>query len=382
MGFPGVSIAVQNANLQRNITVLDAVPALLCTAKTGGVIGAVKQVYSLPDAVSKGITETAEPYLYSVLNEYYTELGGNQLLYVLGFADTDSMTEMLDKDSTTAVMKVMQASNNAVNLIAVTRVPDAGYDDGAAFLDADVVTAENAAKVLAQYQQAKNAPLRVLIDGRVANKDAANTFTPNTQGNGYAGVVLGGSTTSGNASVALALARAVKYGAHVKLGNGQNGALTAEQIYIGADKIEDRTDMATLHDAGFITFHSRPGVSGYFFGKDNMCSDDDFSTLVHGRVIDKAHRLAAIAGTPYVESDVRVKNDGTINDADAAELEGVIEQAIRAKMNEQISDVQVLVDTTTNVVNTSTTNINVSVLPLGYLTYIKITLGLTSSVSA
>lgn len=43
---------------------------------------------------------------------------------------------------------------------------------------------------------------------------------------------------SGSAAVSVLLARATQYGAHVKVGNGQNGALTVQQVYIGTYKFD------------------------------------------------------------------------------------------------------------------------------------------------
>lgn len=379
--FPGVSINVESGNLQSQISVLDGVPALVATANTVGLIGTVKAVYSLADAEKQGFTLLAEPFIHGLLTVYYNELGGNQLLYVMGVAETMTMTDMVTVTNANGLIKLLNAQSS-VNLVSVARKPVAGYDDGAAFLDSDVSAAVTASKALCLDRQAKNIPVRLFIEGRVANENVDNAYEPNTATNGFASVVLGGTTADGSGAVTLALARAVKYGAHVKLGSGQNGALSVQNIYVGTKSIDERLDTATLHDAGFLTFHHRPGTTGYYFGRDNMCATDDFSILVHGRVIDKAQRIAAIAASPYIEHYVRINADGTINNTDAADLESVIKTAIRSKMSDQVSDVKVAIDTNQNIVNDSNLAISVSVLPLGYLTWITITLGLTATTTA
>lgn len=377
MSFPGVSIEVENGNLQSAVAVLDGVPALVATANTAGLIGTVAAVYSLQDAISKGFTLAAEPFIYGLLKVYYDELGGSQLLYVMGVAETVTMTDVVTSTNASGLVKLLNAQT-AVNLVAIARKPVAGYNAGNAFLDSDVAAAVTASKTLLAARQAKNMPVRLFIEGRVVNENTANTYSPNTATNGFASVVLGGTTANGSAAVTLALARAVKYPAHVKLGSGQNGALSVSSIYVGTKSIDLRTDMETLHDAGFLTFHKRPGIAGYFFGRDNMCSIDDFNILVHGRVIDKAQRIAAIATTPYIEDYMRINADGTINENDADYMESLVKTAIMSKMSGQISDLKVVIDTAQNIVENSTLNIQVSVLPLGYLTWINITLGLTT----
>jgi len=248
------------------------------------------------------------------------------------------------------------------------------------FLDQDVEAALLASKTLAQYQQSINKPVRILIEGRVNDLTAA-LYAPNTAANGFAGVVLGSNLNDGSGAVALALARVVKYGSHIKIGNGQNGALTIPQAFIGDKALEDffSEELDAFADAGFIIMHRRDGAAGYYFARDNMASADDYNILVHGRVVDKAHRVAVATATPLLETTVRVNADGTINATDAKHLENEIKQQLQSQLAGQMSDVDVNVPVDTNIINTSTGVIEVSILPLGYLTWIKITIGLTAN---
>ncbi|MNY50396.1 hypothetical protein D3C86_1858970 [compost metagenome] len=110
-----------------------------------------------------------------------------------------------------------------------------------------------------------------------------------------------------------------------------------------------------------------------------MATADDFKILVHGRVIDKAQRIATATATPLLETTVRVNADGTINDADAKHLEDTISQQLKSQLTGQVSNIDVNVPTDANIINTSTGGIEVKVLPLGYLTWIKVTIGLTAN---
>lgn len=382
MGFPGAKITVSNGNLLREITALDAVPCLVATVKEVDNINALRPIYNLQDAEQKGYGKDKEPFMWGLIKEYYQELGGKQLLYIYGTKADKTMESVLDVTSADGLQNALRQSNGAINMVAVARSPEAAYNAGTDFLDTDVAKAVAKAKILAETQQLKNMPLRIFIEGRVANEEATNNYKPKEQANGYAAVVLGGTTKgNGSAAVSLALARAVKYPAHVKLGSGQNGALTAENIYIGSKPIEKINEMETLHDAGFLTFHHRTGVAGYFFGVDNMCSDDDFRILVHGRVIDKAQRIASIAFQPFVENFVTLKSNGSINDSEASYIENVIESSLWAGLRGQVSDIAVEVDRSVNLANTSNLPVDIKVLPLGYLTWINIRLGLTATIN-
>lgn len=111
--------------------------------------------------------------------------------------------------------------------------------------------------------------------------------------------------------------------------------------------------------------HRRDGSAGYYFARDNMATADDFSILVHGRVVDKAQRVAVATATPLLETTIRVNEDGTINEADAKNLETTIKQQLDSQLAGQVSGTDVNVLTDANIVNTSTGEIEVLVLPHG-----------------
>lgn len=381
MPYPGVNIKVNNGNLQAQISVLDSVPALVATVMTSELAGKVQEVYSLAEAEKKGYTKESEPFMHRLLSEYYAELGGAQRLYVFGIAQEMTMTQALTPGTSGNIEQLLLKAGGDINLLAIARRPADDYNAGNGFLDSDVETAVIACKSLCEAYQAANTPLRLFIEGRVADERADNVYKPNESANGFAAVVLGGTAPDGSAAVSVALARACRYGAHVKLGNGQNGALSALQIYVGTRKLEERTDMETLHDAGFLTFMHRPGAAGYYFGVDNMCSNDDYHILVHGRIIDKAQRVAAQAYLPFVESDIRVESDGSVNASDASYIESVLDSALRRTLIGQVSGIKVDIPLVQDVINTSRLSVAVSIQPLGYLTWITVSLGLSATLT-
>jgi len=377
MSFPGVNINVENGNLLRAIAVLDGVGAIVATAGQPANIGVVRTVFSLQDAEQKGYTEANEPFIYKLVRQFYAELGGNQQLYVFGTAETETMADTLAATNAGGLLKLLNESAGEVNLVAIARKPVTGYNAGTNFLDADVQAAVLASKSICQNMQSKNTPIRIFIEGRVANENAPiNTIKPNEFENGFVGVVLGSDLPDGSAAVGTVLGRACRFGAHIKLGSGQNGAVTVPQIYVGSQRIEERLDMETLHDYGYLTFMRRPGAAGYFFGVDNMAEKGDFRILVHGRVIDKAQRIIASAYLPYVETTIRVNADGTLNSTDTVDLENILTSALLAFMGEQASGFKVVIDPNQKIIETSNLAVKASVQPLGYMTWITVTLGL------
>ena len=381
-GTPKVTATVSSANLLRQIQVSDGVAGIVGTAKLHENIGKVQTVYSIADAESKGYTAASEPSLYRYISEFYQELGGNMELWLLGTEDTMTLESAVNANNANGLKKLLTVSQGRVNIVGICRTPAASYVAPAGFLDKDVENAVTASKSIALYQQSITRPVRILIEGRIADVTKTPYYKPNSATNTFSGVMIGGTQSDGSASIGLALARAVKYSAHIKIGNGQNGALSITSAFIGNKALEEftPTELDNFSDAGYIIPHIREGVSGYFFGVDNMAGDDDFNILVHGRLIDKAQRIATASNTSFLETTMRMKAEGTLNDTDAKYLEDVTKQQIRRYMAEQISDVDVIVPTDQDLINTSLLTMTVKIQPLGYLTWITVNLGLTKSI--
>lgn len=381
-GTPKVTVEVANGNLQRQIQVVDGVAGIVGTA--GTKIGVITVVFSYADAVAKGYTVLAEPFLNAQIEQFYTELAGNQKLWIMGVEDTMTLTQMATLTNANGAKKLLLAAQGEISLLYLTRNPAGSYAMVAGkFLDKDVEDAVLISKTLAEYQKNINRPIRILLDGRTNNL-AIEPIDLTDSENTYVGVVLGRDYARGSAIPigAYALARACKFGSHVKIGNGQNGPLTATRIGVGANKDLEAfypEELDNLSTKGYIIPTRRDGAAGYYFGRDNMAGADDFRILVHGRIIDKAHRIVVATATPLLETTVRVNTDGTINEVDAKHLEDIVKQQLQSQLAGQVSDIDVNVPTDANIINTSTGGIEVKVLPLGYLTWIKVTIGLTAN---
>jgi hypothetical protein len=133
-----------------------------------------------------------------------------------------------------------------------------------------------------------------------------------------------------------------------------------------------------FHDAGFISFVTYPNKAGFYFGIDNMATDDDFRILAHGAVIDATAKVVTAVYLEELENEVDTNEDGTIKEIDAKHLENSIETQVKTTMGDRISGFEALVDRTVNIINTSKTKVKMRVLPKGYNTYIEVTIGLTA----
>lgn len=381
MSLPKVTVLYANGNLLADIAALDGVAAIIGTGSTPGLLGVPMSVVNLDDAIEQGITEVAEPVMYRHLSEFYGELGGNQQLFIMLVEDTMTQEDMVDNVNANSAKKLTTFAEGKIRLLGSFYTPGVGYNGGADFIDSDVAAAIIKAKVFAQARLGELSPLRIILEARVQNPNAANTLTPKNSQNGFTGVLLGGTANNGSASIGLLLGRLVKYGAEIKAGKVANGALNANQIYIGNKALKDVANLEALHEAGFISFMKHPQKAGFFFGIDRMCSIDDYRLLAFGRVVDKAAVIAAATYAEEIEGEVEVEANGNLASHIITYLERKIEQQINVAMASQISGVQVYIKPDQNTINTSKTAIKVRVQPKGYLSFIEVELGIVSQLS-
>jgi len=250
MSLPKVTVVYGNGNLLQDIANLDGVAALVGTGSTSGLLGNHYVVNNLADAETQGFTVGAEPDMHRHLVEFYGELGGNQELHIMIVPNTMTLAQMLDDTNASGAKKLLAAAGGKCRLLGVFRHPVGGYTGGANFIDSDVTAAITNSLVFGQARLAELAPVRVLIEGRVQNPGAANTLTPSSSTNGFSGVVLGGSLNDGSASIGLALGRAVKYGAEIKIGKVANGPLSLNVVYIGTNLLKDVANLTAFMTLG------------------------------------------------------------------------------------------------------------------------------------
>lgn len=378
MSLPKVTILFSDGNLLRDIAAIDGIAGMIGTVETVGLIGVHKVVYSLADAEAKGYTLADEPAFHRHLKEFYAEVAGNQELHVMGVAEAMSMASMLDKDDPDGAVKLLNEAKGLIRILGVFRKPDAGYDPGIAFLDADVEAALTKSITFAEDQHTKFNYLRCLIEGRVANENSLDILDVKTKESKYAGVVIGGSLNDGSASVGAVLGRAVKFGAEIKIGKVANGPMQISDAFIGTKNISTMLNLATLHGLGMISFMNHPRKAGIYIGIDRMANTGDYRLLVHGRVADKAAVIALATYVEELEGEVTLEN-GKISELDIAHLQGRLEQQLLTGMGDQVSKISVYINPAQDNVATSKLAVKLRITPKGYTSFIEVDLGLSAA---
>lgn len=379
--LPAVAVNFSNGNLARAIAVIDGLAAFVGSANTPGNAGIVFSINSLNDAETQGLTVTAEPEVHRQLSEFYTELGGKQQIYLLLFAESVTMAQMLDSTDVTRANALIQAGGGKIAYLGVFKTAAGGYDPGAGFLDTDVSAAVTAAKSFVTAWNAKGYFLRVLIGGYIAAEGAsAAGYQPNTASNGFAGVVLLSTKADKGSSVGLVLGRKAKYACNIKLGKTENGPLSATTLYIGTKPLATVTNLDTLAGMGFIVPVFYPNKAGFYFGVDYMASNDDYKLLAYGAVMDASARVAFGYYLDWLESEIDVDDNGNLLDEDVQHLQDNIVSQIISNLGDRISKngATATIDRGQPIVPGNAFNVSLRVRPKGYFTFITVDLGLTA----
>lgn len=174
-------------------------------------------------------------------------------------------------------------------------------------------------------------------------------------------------------------------------GRVRDGSLT--QIVV--DPTNDPKDGFVYHDervnsgldaARFTSATTRIGPSGVFIKNPNLMSPlgSVFVLQPHGDVMDVACSLVHQVGLQFVNADLRVNPSGTIYENEARAIEAALSAALQQQMvaTNMISSFTVAVDRTTNVLTTSTININLTITARGYVLQENVTIGYVQSAQA
>jgi hypothetical protein len=190
-----------------------------------------------------------------------------------------------------------------------------------------------------------------------------------------------------------AAARDASVAIQVDLGRVKDGALAGLIIPTtptlpGASAGPSTPDGFIYHDesvnpgldaARFMAAMTFVGLPGYYIANSNLMAPpgSDFNWLQHAHVIDAASLITYLFMTQQLSDSVRVdKTTGHILEVDAQQLEGQLNaQLLNGLTNPgAVTSATVSVSRTDNILATSTITAIVSVIPLGYIKAVNVTL--------
>lgn len=150
-------------------------------------------------------------------------------------------------------------------------------------------------------------------------------------------------------------------------------------IPVGATPLLRDEQVTPGLDAGrFLTLRTIIDATGFWITNPNLMAPvgSDYKWLQYGRLIDVAARALRQVAMQFLNDGVFVNNDGTIQDANAITIEETCTNYVRNSMPQgSFSALQILVDRTVSILQTSILPIALRVTPLGYAKFIQLDVG-------
>lgn len=398
MTLPDVTITLSNGNLGRLPANRDGVAGFVLGPTTAAPAnGALLTPYllrSLADAEALGITqaydEDNDVLAWHHIREFYAEVGGSAPLWVMLSNQVMSAYFGVDQEAD----RLMLASGGEIRMVSGGYTPPGGSPGTRTQgLPNGVIAAIASAKAFVARQFAAHRPCRVLLEGYSIESPSALTYDLRSATGPQADTVMvvigrsGGQLSSGMsadvakyASVGRVLGRAARIPVHYSLARVKDGPLNG----VVTAGLSDQTSIANISDAqlntlnelGYVFFRVITGYSGVYINEDHMATPitSDYASLLRGRVIDKAARIAYRVYVNELNDDVELDDQGRMATAVVKNLEGIIESAIGTEMSGEISAVDAYIDPEQNILSTDELKVEVNIVPRGVARNIKVTL--------
>lgn len=389
--LPKIKIAFLNGQLGSVPTSQDGLLLLV----TGGAV--VSSTFALstpyliyrPDGLEDlGVTAENNASMYKMVKDFYAEAEEGTPVYVMAVAPTEKMTKLCDKDSG-PLKTMLQKLRGQIRGIIVARNPGEESSSNSNGLDEDVFTAMPAAQALAEWTVNElHAPIFIALEGR-AYKDASSLKDLSSEDNDRVCIVIG-DTVSGSKGAAMGTfaGRVAMTPVQRNIGRVRDGQLAPLQMYLRGKPIEEvMDDVATIYDKGYISPRVHVGKSGFYFTDDRMACEptNDYAHLTNRRVIDKAYRIAYDTLLDYLNDEILVNTDGTMQAGIVKSWQASVEAAIDSQMTAQgelsadngaaSGGCRCVIDVTQNVLATNTVKVVLKVRPYGYARFIDVKLG-------
>lgn len=389
MALPNVSITLGSGGLGRVATTDDGVAGLILTgAEVTDKLELNKryQLSGTSDLEKLGITEATNPLAYKEVRAFYSQTGEGAELHLLIVAAATTLTAMCDSTAGSPLCKLIDSTGGRIRIVGVNKLTPKEYEAVTTQgIDADAITAGDAAHKTAESYAKQIRPFRILLPAPLFKEDSDDLFAPaESSYNRVAYLLASDDEVNKSAAIGMVLGRAAKVEPQQSLGRVKDGSLAPSlNLTNGKTFIEMGGMAGTLHAAGYIIPVSYPTKNGAYLNGNPMATPvtDDYSELNLGRIIDKATVVTYSTYISEIMDNIQINEDGTISAGVCVSFAGMIENAIAASMGSQISSFSVEIDSKQNVLSTGALQINCKIVPLATLKEINVLLAFDNPAS-
>ncbi|MEG1763346.1 MAG: DUF2586 family protein [Bacteroidales bacterium] len=385
MALPGVYITLGNGGLGQSASYDDGVAGLILTgAAITGKLELNKHYLlgSTKDLITLGISSENNPLIDKEVKAFYAQSGEGAELHLLVVSEATTLTAMCDPVSTSPLCKLLDAAAGRIRLVGVNKIPPTSYTAVLAQgIDGDAITAAEKAQQTGEIYAQKIRPFRVLMPAPAWSGSTDTLFKPNEASYNRVAFVLASDQILGNtysAAIGMLLGRAAQAEPQQNLGRVRFGSLAANGYFTSGDTFLEKSSLAkNLDAAGYLFFINYPSKNGCYLNGNPMAAPatDDYCELSNGRIIDKVMCIVYNTYITEIMDNVAVDDKGALDAGVCKSFEGMIENAINASMENQISGFSAYVNPKQNILSTKKIEIGCTVVPLGVLRQINVTVG-------
>lgn len=398
-----------NGGLGRRNPSQDAISGMVIStaAYDSNLVNKVLEINSLTDALAQGITPqkdtTHATKVYAEVAEFY-RLAPGVKLFLMVLNTSATLTQVADKAVATNLVKLLRSAeaNGRIRQVAI------GADDAVSASFGDILTRTVAgpvisftgavvkAQALALEEEQLKRPVHILVEGKHFTGTGSNALDLREANCNLVSVCINKNNfptnTAKNAGIGTVLGMIARRKVNECIGyvgeesSPINGNIQDEQNYINPKLSSDlaissynETDWTQLDLKGYIFPKTFAGRVGVFLNDSHTCAlkSDDYSTIENVRVIQKAIRTAYAALVPYINSTIKINDDGTLPQTVCSHFQNVVNVAIRRDMAsvDEISSVDSFVDPNQNLLATSEINVEIEIVPTGVARKIIVPIG-------
>lgn len=318
--------------------------------------------YSLSEAENAGITANAHPELHYHISNFYNQVSA--ALYVT-FSTDDFAQDLHD---------LQAEAEGAIKQIAVV--------DPTGFSTATMATLNSAATQASADHQG----FSVLYTGDFGATTLANL--PNLRSFDYpkVSVVIGadanhkkytsigatlGVTATANVATSIAYVKAFNV---VKTGEFETLGFATGENY----KAVTLSQLSQVKDKGYVFLRKYTGKAGSFHSDSPTAtsSTSDYAQIENNRTMEKAQRSIRAALVDELNSPLSVSDAGKLAIQTVIKFDLLVRNVLEnMKNNAELSAFEIFVDPSQNVLETSTLEIQVGIVPVGVARQINVPIG-------
>lgn len=392
----------KNGGLGREKPTEDGISGLIFNAVAVSgtfVLGTAYELYSLQDAEVLGINATYDSANKLLVHYHISEffrINPGAILYVLGVAQSVTMTQMCDKDNA-YLKKLLTSAQGKIRQVGVVRNPASGYTPTITTgLDGDVVTAIAKADQLSIEEEAYYRPVEIILEGKYFTGSPSAALDLHTQKKSNVSVVIVADNDisilkpeyTGHAAIGTVLGCISKAAVNENIGWAEkfNIQSEADERFLNAGlssglKLSDYSEvqLTTLNDKGYITPELIIDIAGVYLNDSFTCTglDDDFYCIENNRVIKKSIRLVYKVLAPKVKRPTKVdKITGYLPLEVVKFYQATAKSAMDVLLrNNEVSDTNAYMNPQQNLLATNELVIDIEITPTGSARKIRVPIG-------